>query len=92
MSKNEKDTENDKKLSKKSKIDSLNKEEDTSEKIDQVEVQEQETTTSLKKPQHVVEKIKPADTRLPPIQQLKINSTNIKNFLVSENKLSLIHI
>jgi murein DD-endopeptidase MepM/ murein hydrolase activator NlpD len=85
LSKNEKDTENDKKLSKKSKIDSFNKEEGISEKTDQVEVQEQETTTSLKKPQHVVEKIKPADTRLPPIQQLKINSTNIKNFLVSEN-------
>ena len=86
LGKREKDTEDDKKLKKKSKIDSFNEEEGGVEKSDQVEVQEQENATNLTKPQPVVEKIKPADIRLPPIQQLKINSTNIKNFLVSENK------
>ena len=86
LGRKEKDTEDDKKLKKKSKIDSFNEEEGGVEKSDQVEVQEQENATNLTKPQPVVEKIKPADIRLPPIQQLKINSTNIKNFLVSQNK------
>lgn len=83
LSRKEKDTEEDKKLNKKSRKDSFTEKERV-EKTDQV--QGQEATTNLTQPQNVVEKIKPADTRLPPIQQLKINSTNIKNFLVSENK------
>lgn len=83
LSRKEKDTEEDKKLNKKSREDSFIEKEGV-EKTDQV--QGQEATTNLTQPQNVVEKIKPADTRLPPIQQLKINSTNIKNFLVSENK------
>lgn len=83
LSRKEKDTEEDKKLNKKSREDSFTEKEGV-EKTDQV--QGQEATTNLTQPQNVVEKIKPADTRLPPIQQLKINSTNIKNFLVSENK------
>ena len=84
LGKREKDTEDDRKLKKKSKIDSFNEEEGGVEKSDQV--QGQEATTNLTQPQNVVEKIKPADIRLPPIQQLKINSTNIKNFLVSQSK------
>ena len=83
LSRKEKDAEEDKKLNKKSREDSFTEKEGV-EKTDQV--QGQEATTNLTQPQNVVEKIKPADTRLPPIQQLKINSTNIKNFLVSENK------
>lgn len=83
LSRKEKDTEENKKLNKKSRKDSFIEKEGV-EKTDQV--QGQEATTNLTQPQNVVEKIKPADTRLPPIQQLKINSTNIKNFLVSENK------
>tara|TARA_S200002703_G_scaffold138921_2_gene129378 strand:+ start:2888 stop:4783 length:1896 start_codon:yes stop_codon:yes gene_type:complete len=83
LNRKEKDTEEDKKLNKKSREDSFTEKERV-EKTDQV--QGQEAATNLTQPQNVVEKIKPADTRLPPIQQLKINSTNIKNFLVSENK------
>ena len=83
LSRKEKDTEEDKKLNKKSREDSFIEKEGV-EKTDQV--QGQEATTNLTQPQPVVEKIKPADIRLPPIQQLKINSTNIKNFLVSQNK------
>ena len=83
LSRKEKDTEEDKKLNRKSREDSFIEKEGV-EKTNQV--QGQEATTNLTQPQNVVEKIKPADTRLPPIQQLKINSTNIKNFLVSENK------
>ena len=86
LSKKEKDTEENRKLNKKSRKDSFTEKRGV-EKNDQVQdqVQEQEAATNLTQPQNVVEKIKPADTRLPPIQQLKINSTNIKNFLVSEN-------
>ena len=34
----------------------------------------------------MVEKIKPADSKLPPIQQIKINVTNIHKFLIAQNK------
>ena len=79
-----------KKISKKSEIDSFNEEqEEGSVEIKSTEktgIPEQEDTTSLTKPQPVVEKIKPADSKLPPIQQIKINVTNIHQFLIAQNK------
>ena len=79
-----------KKISKKSEIDSFNEEqEEGSVEIKSTEktgIPEQEDTTSLTKSQPVVEKIKPADSKLPPIQQIKINVTNIHQFLIAQNK------
>ena len=79
-----------KKISKKSEIDSFNEEqEEGSVEIKSTEktgIPEQEDATSLTKPQPVVEKIKPADSKLPPIQQIKINVTNIQQFLIAQNK------
>jgi len=79
-----------KKISKKSEIDSFNEDqEEGSVEIKSTEktgISEQEDTTSLTKPQPVVEKIKPADSKLPPIQQIKINVTNIHQFLIAQNK------
>lgn len=89
LGKEEEDNKKDNKKDdeKKSQVDSSNEDEKNDNiETDQTDTQEQEGANNPPRSQQVVEKIKVADSRLPILEQIKINVTNIHQFLVSQNK------